>query len=263
MRLTRPGVLGDVGEQFRDGEVLGGLDRLRKASPQRAGDLELQRDAPAQARTASTRPRSTSTCGFDVWSSWSRVALPTAQRGLTVRSMSNRLKRTLVSAVGGVATVFGLTALWMSQGASPAGVVPWAVGFAVIFAVITWYTWWFYGDSSKALALQAKAEAKKSQRLEQPMPDGSEYLVAAAARKDLQLPRFLRPLLPHMRLKGWLMPLVFALLALGFWGLSISHQDRKPMTHAFEAFCFAVVSVFFVIAKGWVEWRVRRNPVEK
>lgn len=93
--------------------------------------------------------------------------MPTARRGLTVRGMSNRMKRTLVSAVRGVAMVFGLTALWMIQGASPAGVLPWAVGFAVVFAVITWYTWWFYGDSSKALALQARAEAKKTQHLGQ------------------------------------------------------------------------------------------------
>ncbi|MGW3911791.1 hypothetical protein ACWEBX_09720 [Streptomyces sp. NPDC005070] len=81
--------------------------------------------------------------------------------------MSNRLKRTLVAAARGAAMVLGLTAFWMMQGASPAGVAPWAVGFAVLFAVITWYTWWYYGDSSKALALQAKAEAKRTQSLGQ------------------------------------------------------------------------------------------------
>lgn len=53
------------------------------------------------------------------------------------------------------------------QGASPAGVAAWAVGFAVLFAAITWYTWWFHGDSSKALALQAKAEAKRTRSLGQ------------------------------------------------------------------------------------------------
>ncbi|MFD8736293.1 hypothetical protein ACFV06_15460 [Streptomyces sp. NPDC059618] len=53
----------------------------------------------------------------------------------------------------------------MTQGASPAGVAPWAAGFAALFAAITWYTWWFYGDSPKALALQAKAEAKRIQGL--------------------------------------------------------------------------------------------------
>lgn len=82
-----------------------------------------------------------------------------------VPGMSTRLKRTLVSAARGAAVVFVLAALQMSRGASLAEVVPWAVGFAVIFAVITWYTWWFYGDSPKALALQAKVEAKKTQRL--------------------------------------------------------------------------------------------------
>ncbi|MEW2621457.1 hypothetical protein [Streptomyces sp. NPDC048106] len=169
--------------------------------------------------------------------------------------MSNRLKRTLMSAIRGVAVVLGLIALWMIRGASPTRLVPWAVGFAVVFALITWYTWWFYGDSSKALALRAKAEAKKTR------PGDSEYLVAAEARTDPELPWFLRSLLPHMKLKGWLLPLVFALLALGFWALS--KQDPKPMTHAFEAFCFAVVSVFFVLAKRWVEWRVRHNSVGK
>lgn len=168
--------------------------------------------------------------------------------------MSNRLKRTLVSAAKGAAMVFVLTTWRMIQGASPAEVVQWAIGPTAIFAMTTWYTWWYNGDSSKALALQAKAEAKTHD---------SEYLVAAAARKDLQLPWFLRPLLPHMSFKGWLMPFVFALLALGLWGYSISKQDPRPMTHALQAFCFAVASVFCVIAKGWVEWRVRRNPVGK
>ncbi|MER6062404.1 hypothetical protein ABT167_14655 [Streptomyces sp. NPDC001792] len=81
--------------------------------------------------------------------------------------MSNRLKRTLVSAARGAAMVFVLAAFWMSRGASSAAVLPWALGFAAMFAAITWYTWWFYGDSPKALALQAKAEAKKAQRLGQ------------------------------------------------------------------------------------------------
>ncbi|MFD8736294.1 hypothetical protein ACFV06_15465 [Streptomyces sp. NPDC059618] len=91
------------------------------------------------------------------------------------------------------------------------------------------------------------------------MPDDPEYVMAAAARRDLQLPRYLRPLLPHTMLKGWLMPLVFAVLALGFWGYSKSKEDPRAATHSFDAVCFAVVSVFFVIAKGWVEWRLRRN----
>ncbi|MGV9887182.1 hypothetical protein [Streptomyces sp. NPDC003395] len=81
--------------------------------------------------------------------------------------MSNRLKHTLVSAARGTAMVFVLAAFWMARGASPATVVPRALGFAALFAAITWYTWWFYGDSPKALALQAKAEAKKARRLVQ------------------------------------------------------------------------------------------------
>jgi hypothetical protein len=79
--------------------------------------------------------------------------------------MSNRLKRTLVSAARGAAMVFAIAAFWMIRGASLAAVAPWAVGFAAMFAGVTWYTWWFYGDSPKARALQAKAEAKKTQRL--------------------------------------------------------------------------------------------------
>ncbi|MEU8929929.1 hypothetical protein AB0D30_08575 [Streptomyces sp. NPDC048409] len=79
--------------------------------------------------------------------------------------MSNRLRRTLVAAARGAASVCGLVVFWMVLGFSPAGIVPWAVGFAALFAAITWYTWWFYGDSPKALALRAKAEAKESRTL--------------------------------------------------------------------------------------------------
>jgi hypothetical protein len=55
-------------------------------------------------------------------------------------------------------------ALQMSRGASLAGLAPWVAGWAVLFAAITWYAWWYYGDSSKALALQTKAETKRTQR---------------------------------------------------------------------------------------------------
>ncbi|MEV0179178.1 hypothetical protein AB0I54_07730 [Streptomyces sp. NPDC050625] len=74
--------------------------------------------------------------------------------------MSNRLKRTLASAARGAAITSVLVVYWASRGASPAGLAPWATGVAALFAGITWYTWWFYGESPKALALQAKAEAK-------------------------------------------------------------------------------------------------------
>ncbi|MFE0511129.1 hypothetical protein [Streptomyces sp. NPDC058964] len=86
---------------------------------------------------------------------------------VTVCGISNRLKRTLASAVRGAAIVFGLVMYWLARGASPTGMAPWAIGFAALFAGTTWYTWWFYGQSPKALALQAKAEAKKTQRLGQ------------------------------------------------------------------------------------------------
>ncbi|MER6411536.1 hypothetical protein [Streptomyces humidus] len=79
--------------------------------------------------------------------------------------MSNRVKRTWASAGRGAAILLGLVAYWISRDASPAGVVRWAVPFAVLFAGITCYTWWYHGGSPKALALQAKAEAKKTRRL--------------------------------------------------------------------------------------------------
>ncbi|TXS71011.1 hypothetical protein EAO69_23755 [Streptomyces sp. me109] len=95
------------------------------------------------------------------------------------------------------------------------------------------------------------------------MSDDPLHVIAVPARRDLQLPRFLRPLLPTTPLKGWLMPLVFAVLALGFWGYSNSKQDPRSATHTFDAVCFAVVSVSFVVAKGWVEWRLRRGSAEE
>lgn len=81
--------------------------------------------------------------------------------------MSNRLKRTLVSAVRGTAVIFLYAALRIGRGDSPAALVPWMADWAVLFAAITWYAWWINGDSPKALALQAKAAAKREQRLGQ------------------------------------------------------------------------------------------------
>ncbi|WP_109005622.1 hypothetical protein [Streptomyces rishiriensis] len=81
--------------------------------------------------------------------------------------MSNRSKRTLASGARGAVMLTALGAYWMSQGASPAGMAPWALAFTALFTGITCYTWWYYGDSPKALALQAKTEAKKTQRLGQ------------------------------------------------------------------------------------------------
>ncbi|MFY4717598.1 hypothetical protein [Streptomyces sp. LaBMicrA B280] len=79
--------------------------------------------------------------------------------------MSNRSKRTLMAAARGTAMVFVLTALQLGRGASLTGLLPWLAGWTALFAAITWYTWWYYGDSPKALTLQAKAEAKRLQRL--------------------------------------------------------------------------------------------------
>ncbi|MEV6105399.1 hypothetical protein AB0M28_11900 [Streptomyces sp. NPDC051940] len=79
--------------------------------------------------------------------------------------MSNRAKRTLTSAVRGAVVVSALVVLWTSRGTALVDVVPWAGGFAATFAALTWYTWWFYGDSPRALTLQAKAAAQKAERL--------------------------------------------------------------------------------------------------
>jgi hypothetical protein len=83
--------------------------------------------------------------------------------------MSNRLKRTLWSAAQGAAMLLALTAMKLSQGASPLGFLPWGVGFAALIAATTWYTWWFHGDSPKAVALREKQANRRSS--EWRMPD--------------------------------------------------------------------------------------------
>lgn len=84
-----------------------------------------------------------------------------------VRRMPNRSKRTLMAAARGSVMVFVIAALQLGRGASLTGLLPWTAGWAAIFAAVTWYTWWFYGDSPKALTLRARAEAKRLQRLGQ------------------------------------------------------------------------------------------------
>ncbi|MER7668322.1 hypothetical protein ABTY61_07620 [Kitasatospora sp. NPDC096128] len=41
---------------------------------------------------------------------------------------------------------------------------PFFFGFVALFLASAGYTWWWYGDSPKAVALRAKAEAKKAAR---------------------------------------------------------------------------------------------------
>lgn len=92
------------------------------------------------------------------------------------------------------------------------------------------------------------------------MSDDSESPVpAVVAPVEIPLPRYLRSLLPHMALKGWVLPVVFAVITYMFWTYSNSKLDLAPKKHAFEAHCFAAVTVFFVLARLWVGWRVRRH----
>ncbi|WP_037601321.1 hypothetical protein [Streptacidiphilus rugosus] len=92
------------------------------------------------------------------------------------------------------------------------------------------------------------------------MPDDLEGPVPAddAEPPALNLPQFLRSLTPDSALKGWLLPLFFALATLFFWDYSHGALDPNPRSHGLMAVCFAVVTVLAVLAKGWVEWRVRR-----
>ncbi|WP_433456639.1 hypothetical protein ACQPXS_47640 (plasmid) [Streptomyces sp. CA-142005] len=95
-------------------------------------------------------------------------------------------------------------------------------------------------------------------------PDDFESPAPAVATSvETRLPRYLRSLLPHMALKGWVMPLVFAVITSLFWAYSSSQADLTPKKHAFEAYCFAAVTVFFVLARLWVGWRVRQFQAAK
>ncbi|MQS16488.1 hypothetical protein F7Q99_30915 [Streptomyces kaniharaensis] len=77
--------------------------------------------------------------------------------------MSTRVKKTLLTLVQGTV----LTALLSVHNLTKPGhleITPWTVLWMVVWVAIAGYTWWFYGDSEKAVALQAKVEAKKAAR---------------------------------------------------------------------------------------------------
>ncbi|SEM29551.1 hypothetical protein [Streptacidiphilus jiangxiensis] len=95
------------------------------------------------------------------------------------------------------------------------------------------------------------------------MNDDSSHQPTATDLVDFPLPAYLRPLLPHTMLKGWLMPLVFVLLAVGFWGYSSSHLDPTPGRQLFEAFCFAFVAVVFAVGRLWIGWWVKHRKAAK
>jgi hypothetical protein len=75
---------------------------------------------------------------------------------------------------------------------------------------------------------------------------------------EIPLPVYLRSLQPHMMLKGWLLPVVFAVVTVSFWDWSGGKLDWAPHTHRFEAYCFGTVTVLCLAARLWVGWRVRR-----
>ena len=72
-----------------------------------------------------------------------------------------------MAAARGSVMVFVMAALQLGRAASLTGLLPWTDGWTIIFAAVTWYTWWFYGDSPKPLTLRARTEAKRLQRLGQ------------------------------------------------------------------------------------------------
>ncbi|WP_181649678.1 hypothetical protein [Streptomyces sp. WAC00263] len=160
--------------------------------------------------------------------------------------MNLRLKKTLTVLLSGAITLGGWTLVSLSRGGH-LGVNPVFIGFVILFLATAGYTWWWYGESEKAMAWRAKVEA----------PTDSIRPV------EIPLPRYLRPLLPRMRLRGWLMPLAFAVVAFVFWDNSSRRLDQSPGRHAVEALCFAAVAVFFVLARLWVGWRVRRLQAGK
>ncbi|WP_406482623.1 hypothetical protein [Streptomyces sp. NBC_01615] len=181
--------------------------------------------------------------------------------------MNLRTKKALMALLRGAIVLGGWTVFGLARGGHLA-ITPLFLAFVVLFVAIAGYTWWWYGDSEKAVALRAKADAKKAEHTGRSLAAGQPRVVVSddsespvpvvAEPVEIQLPRYLRSLLPHMALKGWVMPLVFAVLAFAFWAYSTSQLDLIPKRHAFESYCFAAVAVFFVLARMWVGWRVRR-----
>ncbi|MBF9069063.1 hypothetical protein [Streptacidiphilus fuscans] len=77
--------------------------------------------------------------------------------------MNLRAKKTLGALVRGALVLTFWTLYGLSRGGR-LGFNPVFLGFVVFFVLIAGYTWWWYGDSPKAVALRAKAEAKKAER---------------------------------------------------------------------------------------------------
>ncbi|MEZ0096323.1 hypothetical protein [Streptacidiphilus sp. EB129] len=75
--------------------------------------------------------------------------------------MSLRVKKTLLSLLRGVVLMAALTAYGLSKPHTHFALTLPFVFLSVFWIAITVYTWWWYGDSEKAVALRARAEEKR------------------------------------------------------------------------------------------------------
>jgi hypothetical protein len=79
--------------------------------------------------------------------------------------MSLRAKKTLAAGLRAAALLTVITVLRFAQGVSASSTTVWLAVFVTLDALIAGYTWWFFGESPKAVALRAKADAKTANRI--------------------------------------------------------------------------------------------------
>ncbi|WP_189923049.1 hypothetical protein [Kitasatospora xanthocidica] len=77
--------------------------------------------------------------------------------------MNLRTKKTLGVLLRGAIVLACSTLFGLARGGH-FGVNPLFFVFVALFLAIAGYTWWWYGDSPKAVAVRAKVEAKKAAR---------------------------------------------------------------------------------------------------
>jgi hypothetical protein len=75
--------------------------------------------------------------------------------------VNERTKHVLRPLVSGVVLVGGTTAVRLARGLSLRPYLPYGICFSAFFLAMTYYAWWYYGDSPKAVALRAKGEEKR------------------------------------------------------------------------------------------------------
>ncbi|MBD0695991.1 hypothetical protein [Streptomyces sp. CBMA123] len=75
--------------------------------------------------------------------------------------MNLRTKKTLTALLRG-ALVIGACTLYGHVRGGHFAVTPLFLGFIALNLATVGYTWWWYGDSPKAVEFRAKAEAKKA-----------------------------------------------------------------------------------------------------